>query len=320
MFITNSGNTQIARAMQVVPIGSFGNQVNPLLAQNQAMGVPLGNVKTLAPQQGRLVDLGKSPAMLDAQFNQQIYRDDRLAQNALQAEAQRQKNALEVEGVRSRQALGLEDVKQSNALIREGKRFDNNIELEEIKEGFALERDKANKQFEIDENDRNYKRTLDDINRREREAQQRWENNLKKEIEMRKASREEESTRERETLREDMQGFIPLYRKGLSDFENWFQENGKNEFQADLQNSYMAINHPGMSMNALTLSQANRMEVIVDRGVNDKQAKIEQFMQAMIRNPIPGFETELMERQRRLKDMQEEMDQIDAQIKRKKTP
>lgn len=306
--------------MQAIPIGNFGNQVNPLLAQNQAMGVPLGNVRTLAPQQGRLVDLGKSPAMLDAQFNQQIYRDDRLQQNALQSEALKQKNALAVEGVRSQSAIDLEGLKQGNSLIREDKRFEKNLELEKVKKGFALERDKAAQQFEIDENDRNYRRSLDDINRREREAQQRWENNLKKEIEMRKASRTGERNEEREIQREDMQGFIPLYRKGLSDFEEWFQENGKNEFQSDLQNSYMAINHPGMSINALTPDQANKMSIIVDRGVGDKQAKVEQFMQAMIRNPIPGFETELMERQRTLKNKQEEMDKIDAEIKQRKMP
>jgi len=306
--------------MQAIPIGNFGNQVNPLLAQNQAMGVPLGNVKTLAPQQGRLVDLGKSPAMLDAQFNQQIYRDDRLQQNALQSEALKQRNALALEGVRSKSAIDLEGLKQGNSLIREDKRFDNNLELEKVKKGFALERDKAARQFEIDENDRNYKRSLDDIDRREKEAQQRWENNLKKEIEMRKASRTGERDEEREIQRQDMQGFVPLYRKGLSDFEEWFQENGKNEFQSDLQNSYMAINHPGVSMNALTPDQANKMSIIVDKGVTDKQAKIEMFMQAMIRNPIPGFETELMERQRSLKEKQSEMEKIDAEIKRRKMP
>lgn len=306
--------------MQAIPIGNFGNQVNPLLAQNQAMGVPLGNVKTLAPQQGRLVDLGKSPAMLDAQFNQQIYRDDRLQQNALQSEALKQRNALALEGVRSKSAIDLEGLKQGNSLIREDKRFDNNLELEKVKKGFALERDKAARQFEIDENDRNYKRSLDDIDRREKEAQQRWENNLKKEIEMRRASRTGERDEEREIQRQDMQGFVPLYRKGLSDFEEWFQENGKNEFQSDLQNSYMAINHPGVSMNALTPDQANKMSIIVDKGVTDKQAKIEMFMQAMIRNPIPGFETELMERQRSLKEKQSEMEKIDAEIKRRKMP
>ena len=115
------------------------------------MGVPLGNVRTLAPQQGRLVDLGKSPAMLDAQFNQQIYRDDRLQQNALQSEALKQKNALAVEGVRSQSAIDLEGLKQGNSLIREDKRFEKNLELEKVKKGFALERDKAAQQFEIDE-------------------------------------------------------------------------------------------------------------------------------------------------------------------------
>ena len=111
--------------MQVVPLGSFGNQINPLLAQNQAMGVPLGNVQTLAPQQGRLVDLGKSPAMIDAQFNQQIYRDDRLNQNALELEKNSNQNALNRLSVEN--DFRMDQIKEgnANALTQQDRGFDH---------------------------------------------------------------------------------------------------------------------------------------------------------------------------------------------------
>ena len=333
--------------MKVVPLGTFGNQVNPILAQAQAAPAPLSNIRTLAPQQGRFVNMGNSPAYTDAIFNQQIFRDDRLQQNALQAEALRQKNALALEGVRQNNALALSknnfgqdkeltkmkfshdqelaNIRNDNMVSLEGLRNSNNIELQslgkkfeieqrQLREAFDIERARIREQFTRDENDRVYEREMASLEQREKEAQIRWENNLKKELEMRKAYRNEERDAGRETTRRDMQAFIPVYRQGLEDYDGWFRGNDKNQFEEERINAYMEIKHPGVDINALNADQANLLKVSVDRAVADRQAKIENMMSSMIRNPIPGFEDELTELQNSKKAKLDKIAEIDKQI------
>ena len=178
--------------MQAIPIGNFGNQVNPLLAQNQAMGVPLGNVKTLAPQQGRLVDLGKSPAMLDAQFNQQIYRDDRLEQNALNREQISHSNALDRLSVENdfrmdqlRQGneyqLGQMDKKiaqentmfgitKEHQLAMEGLRKSTNLEVQSQANLFQENMAQITRDFQIEREELGFEKAKEQYKQRRRQA------------------------------------------------------------------------------------------------------------------------------------------------------
>lgn len=276
--------------MNLVPVQTFGNQVNPLLAQRQAMGQPLGTPRILQAQQGRLVDMGKSPEYLDAMFNQQIFRDDRINQNQINLEGLKQRNALAA----NQQKFGFDkDV--------EGLRSSNNRELQKIKEAFEIERSTIRENFARDENDRVYQRDMEDLDRREKAAQLRFENNLKKELTMREASESRRAEAETARQKELMTPFIPGYQKGLNDFNAWFRgvDNGsptKRQFRDSRIQAYKARNGDPNDSTKYPTPEERRaanttMNLFIDRAEQDKEKQIADFHRYMIANPIPGMET-----------------------------
>ena len=342
--------------MKLVPLQTFGNQVNPLLAQRQAMGQPLGTPRIIQGQKGQMLDMGKSPEYLNAMFNQQIFRDDRLAQNQIQLEGLKQRNALaaneqkfgfdkEIEGMRNENALAqnrqrfgfnkeIEGMRNDNNIKLEGLRNSNSIELQKVGQAFDIEQRKIREAFDIqraqireqfmrDENDRNFKREMDNLNKREEAAQQRWENNLKKEIAMREASEKRRYDADAKRQKEMLTPFIPVYQKGLRDFNAWFMgaNNGsktKEQFREDLIAVYKAKNpseNPDKLQGQAAQDATNKMRLLVNEAEMAEQKRIEAMMGAMLRNPIPGMETEFTIARDRLVESLEEKRKLMEELK-----